>query len=154
MALPRRVMIAALVAGATLLIAACGGSSSGDKDYVDSVNDVTSQLQSDLSQITGGPSVNSPEQAADVFTNVADEVDAAAADLEDITPPDEVTDLHDKLVRDLKTLGADAKGAGDDIKAGGAAAAPGVLTRFVTEATRLEAEIKSTIDEINAKLGQ
>jgi hypothetical protein len=148
----RPLILAATLAATALLLGSCGGSD--NNGYVDSVNGVTSQLQSDVSEISSGASVSSPQQAADVFTQVSDKVDAAAAKLQDISPPDQVADLHQKLVRDLKTLGSEAKAAADDIKAGGAGAAPGVLTHFVSQVRALDAEIKSTIDEINAKLGQ
>src|SRR5713101_7610012 len=96
----RPLILAAIVAAAVLLLGGCGGSD--NSGYVDSVNHVTSQLQNDVSQISSGAGVNSPQQAADVFTQVSDKVDAAAADLEGITPPDQVADLHQKLVGEMK----------------------------------------------------
>jgi hypothetical protein len=147
-----RLITAALIAAVAVLLVACGNSESNG--YVSSVNDVTSQLQSDVSEISSGADVSSPQQAATIFTQVSGKVDAAAAKLNAIEPPDQVADLHQKLVQDLQTLGSEAKGAGDDIKAGGAAAAPGVLTHFVAQARQLDTAIKATIDEINAKLGQ
>jgi hypothetical protein len=152
MRLGRALTLTATLVLTGLLLGGCG--SSKNNDYVDSVNDVTSQLQSDVSEISSGADVSSPQQAATIFTQVSGKVDAAAAKLNDIDPPSQVAGLHQKLVQDLKTLGSEAKGAGDDIKAGGAAAAPGVLTHFVAQARQLDTEIKATIDEINAKLGQ
>jgi len=143
---------AALIAALPLLLVACG--SSANNDYVDSVNHVTSQLQSDVTQITNEAKVNSPKQAADVFDQVAVKVDGAAAELQGIDPPDQVAGLHAKLVGEMKQLGSEAKGASDDIDAGGPAATPGVLSGFVTQARRLDAQIRLTINQINAELGQ
>src|SRR5262245_42456903 len=102
---------AALIAALPLLLVACG--SSANNGYVDSVNNVTYQLQSDVTQITNEAKVNSPKQAADVFDQVAVKIDAAAAELQGIDPPDQVAGLHAKLVSEMKQLGAEAKGASD-----------------------------------------
>jgi len=147
-----RLTCAALLAAIPLLLVACG--SSADNDYVDSVNKVTAQLQSDVSQIASQANVNSPKQAAAVFGQVSDKVDAAAADLEEITPPDKVSNLHAKLVSEMQQLGSEAKGAADDIDAGGPGATPGVLSQFVNQARRLDAQIRLTITEINNELGK
>jgi hypothetical protein len=147
-----RLTSAALLAATALLLVACG--SSADNGYVDSVNNVTSQLQSDISQISSEANVNSPKQAADVFSRVAVRVDAASADLQDIKPPDKVSGLHAKLVSEMKQLGSEAKGAADDIDTGGPAATPGALSQFVTQARRLDVQIRSTITQINSDLGQ
>lgn len=148
----RLLTLAATVAAAGLLLVACG--SSANNDYVDSVNNVTSQLQSDVSQISNDATVKSPRQAADVFSQVAVKIDAAAADLENITPPDKVSNLHTRLVSEMKQLGSEAKGASDAIDAGGPAATPGVLSQFVAQARRLDAQIRLTINQINADLSQ
>ena len=74
--LSRPLVIAAITATAVLGVAACGGSE--DADYVDSVNEVTSQLQGDVSEITSGAKVDSPQQAAALFTEVSGKVDTAS----------------------------------------------------------------------------
>ncbi len=146
-------MLLALAACAAFAVAACGGDTQEKNDYVGAVNEVTTTLNTGLTTISSeAATVNSPEQAEGVFTDFAMQLDAAAADISQITPPDDVAELHDQLVGDIQTLSAEASAAADEIKAGGAASVAAVATRFIGEANTLSAEIDSTISEINGKL--
>jgi hypothetical protein len=148
-----RIARLAALAAATFGLVACGGGDNTEtNDYVDAVNEVTTTLQSSITEISTQGGVSSPEQAATVFEDVAQKVDGAATDIERITPPDEVADLHDKLVQDMQTLSDDATGAADDIKAGGAASVSGVAAQFLSEANQLGSQIDATIGQINAEL--
>ena len=150
--MPLRV-IAPLLAAAALALAACDGDTDEKNDYVDEVNGVTATLNSGLTEISSqATAVGSPEQAASVFSGFGSSLDAAATDLEGITPPDEVAGLHDQIVEDLQTLSSEATNAADEIKAGGAASVAGVATQFIAEANRIAGEIDTTIGEINSQL--
>jgi hypothetical protein len=149
--LPRfSLLLVAMLAAATLGLAACGSSESND--YVDSVNEITSQLKEEINAIGQGSNAQDPKQASAVFAEISRKVDAAAAELADVSPPGEVADLHDRIVSDLKTLGDEAQGVADDISAGGAPAVPGSVSQFIADARRIDAEVSRTIDEINSKL--
>jgi hypothetical protein len=142
-----------LLAAVSLSLVACGGDDTEEaNDYVDEVNQVTSTLQSGLGEVASGANVDSPDQAAAVFEGFADQIDAAVSDLEGITAPEDVAELQDQIVEDLRTLEDEATGAANEIGDGGAAAIPGVAAGFLSEASRLGAEIDQTIGEINSKL--
>ena len=142
--------ILALVAAATLGLAACDGDSAENNEYVDEVNAVSSQLLDSVSSLPAG--AGSPGQISSALNQVSKQVGTAATDLAEIDPPEDVADLHDEIVADLETLEGEATEAANEVKAGGAAAAIGVVGRFVAEANRLGAEIDSTISEINSTL--
>jgi hypothetical protein len=151
--LPRfRVACLALAIAASVGLAACDGDTAEKNDYVDEVNKVTSTLQGGLTEVGSGATVESPEQAAAVFDRFAGQLEAAVTDLEEVSAPEDVTELQDEIVGDLRTLEDEATGAANEIRTGGAAAIPGVAAQFLVEANRIGTEIDTTIGEINSKL--
>ena len=141
----------ALVAAASLGLVACGDTAEKN-DYVDEVNKVTSTLQSGLTEVGSGATANSPDQAAAVFEEFAAKLGTATTDLEEITAPEDVADLQDEIVQNLRALEDEATGDAEEIRSGGAAAIAGVVAQFLTEANRIGIESDSTIGEINSKL--
>ena len=87
-----------------------------------------------------------------MFARFGSSLETAAADIEQIEPPEDVAELHDQLVEQVKTLSTEATDAANEIKAGGAASVPGIAGEFITEANRGSSEVDSTITEINSKL--
>jgi ABC-type transporter Mla subunit MlaD len=141
-----------LLAATSLVLAACDGDTAEKNDYVDEVNKVTSTLQSGLAEVGSGANVESPDQSAGVFEEFAGQLETAVTDLEEVSPPEDVADLQDEIVEDLRTLEDEATGAANEIRTGGAAAIPGVAAQFLVEANRIGSEIDNTIGEINAEL--
>jgi hypothetical protein len=141
-----------LLAAASLTLVACDGGTAEKNDYVDEVNKVTSTLQSGLTEVGSGATVDSPDQAAAVFEEFGEALDAAVTDLEGVIAPEDVADLHQEVVENLRTLEDEATGAANDIRTGGAAAIAGVSAQFLTEANQIGIEIDSTIGEINSQL--
>jgi hypothetical protein len=143
--------VALLAAAATSLVA-CDSDTAEKNDYVDEVNKVTSTLQSGLAEVGSGASADSPDQAAALFDDFAGQLETAVTDLEAIGAPEDVADLQDEIIQDLRILEDEARGAADEIRTGGAAAVPGVAAQFLAEANRIGTEIDSTIGEINSQL--
>jgi hypothetical protein len=149
---PRLMLVACLVAAATVVLAACGDTEEKN-DYVDAVNNVTSTLNTGLGDVsTQASAVDSPDQVATVFTDFAAQLETATTELEDISPPDDVSDLHDQLVGDLQELTDAANTAAEGVSSGGAAALVTTAQEFIAEATRISTEADATITEINSKL--
>ena len=145
-----RYLALALIAASALALAACDGDTAENNEYVDQVNEVSSTLLSSVQSLpaAGG----SPQQISSALERVSTDVGTAATDLSEIEPPEDVTELHDKIVTDLNTLKAEATNAANEVAAGGAAGAAGVVAQFVAEANRIGAEIDATITEINNEL--
>jgi ABC-type transporter Mla subunit MlaD len=142
----------ALLAAASLTLVACGGDTAEKNDYVDEVNKVTSTLQSGLTEVGSGATVDSPDQAAAVFEDFGEQLDAAVADLDGVSAPEDVAGLHDEVVENLRRLEDEATSAANEIRTGGAGAIAGVSAQFLTEANQIGIEIDSTIGEINPQL--
>ncbi len=148
----RLTIAACLIAATTVVLAACGDTEEKN-DYVDAVNNVTSTLNSGLSDVSSqAGSVDSPDQVAGVFTDFAAQLETATTELEDISPPEEVTSQHDDLIADLQALSEEASTAAEEIKSGGAAALVATAQGFIAEATRISTEADATITEINSEL--
>jgi hypothetical protein len=145
-----RPALIALALAAALGLVACDGDTAENNEYVDEVNAVSQQLLSSVQSLPAGG--GSPQQISTALDQVASDVGTAATDLSDIDPPEDVADLHEEIVADLETLESEATNAADEVAAGGAAGAIGVVGQFVAEANRLGAEIDSTISEINSVL--
>ena len=140
-----RCLVLALLAASALALAACDGDTAENNDYVDQVNEVSSTLLSSVQAAAREPAAR-PQQVSSALEEVSTQVGTAATDLDEIEPPEDVADLHDKMVTDLNTLSDEATNAANEVAAGGAAAAAGVVGQFVVEANRIGAEIDSTID--------
>lgn len=146
----RHLAIVLAACSATAFAAGCGSDTAENNDYVDQVNEVSSTLLASVNQIPSGGST--PQQVSDALDKVSTEVGDAATKMEAIDPPEEVASLHDKLVADLQELQDEASNAADEVAAGGAAGAIGVVTQFVAEANRIGTEVDATISEINSEL--
>jgi hypothetical protein len=148
-----RLVTAFLAVLASLALVACGGDTDEKNDYVDQVNEVTTTLNSGLSEISAdAPLATDPSQASKVFSQFAASLETAASDIDAIEPPGDVGSLHDKLVSDVTTLSDEATNAANEAEAGGPASLPGVATQFIDEANRLSGDIDATIAEINTEL--
>lgn len=140
----------ALLAVAALLLVACGGDSEEKNEYVDEVNEVQTTLQDEISNLAQTP--RSPEELVGFYEDTIASLQSAANSLEGIEPPDEVAELHDQLITEVKELADVITGAVDEIEQGGPAAVPGAVGQLATEGTKIQQEFSSTIDEINSTL--
>jgi hypothetical protein len=149
---PRLIIAACLIAATTVVLAACGDTEEKN-DYVDAVNNVTSTLNTGLGDVSSQANqVDAPDQVATVFTDFAAQLETATTELDEITPPDEVSELHDQLVGELQELTDSANAAAEGIEGGGAAALVTTAQEFIAEATRISTEADATITEINNEL--
>ncbi len=145
-----RCLALALIAASALALAACDGDTAENNDYVDQVNEVSSTLLSSVQSLPA--SGGSPQQVSSALEQVSTQVGTAATDLSEVDPPEDVADLHEKMVTDMNTLSDEATNAANEVASGGAAGAVGVVAQFVAEANRIGGEIDATIDQINSEL--
>src|SRR5688572_6027627 len=148
---PRNVLLIFVLASTVALVAA--GCGNGEKnDYVDEVNAIQTDLQSETTEISSGAADN-PNQIADIATQLQDAFAAAAADLEAVDPPEDVADLHAQLIDQVSGLGEQIGAAGEAIQN---AETPQEIQQAATElstaANGAGTELSSLIDEINATL--
>jgi major membrane immunogen (membrane-anchored lipoprotein) len=104
-------LLAVVAVAAALLLVACGGDDSttsestssdtelSNEEYSAEVQDVTSSFAGgfdELSQQAANPT--SPEDFRDAVVGIQDRITQTVDELEAITPPADVADLHDQLI--------------------------------------------------------
>jgi hypothetical protein len=94
----KRIVLAAVAAAC---IAAGCGSTAEKNDYVNSVNEAQAALTTSLSTVQPG---GKPEEIAADLEDGGKKIDAAVADLEQITPPDDAAHAHQRMVKGLASL--------------------------------------------------
>ena len=123
-----RALLVALMAVGALALAACGG---GKDEYAADVKDIVQPVGSKLtslgSQLQGQGSVE--DKVADL-EEAESTVNGAADDLEELSPPEDVTDEHDEYVSTLRTLADDIGSVTQAVEAQDQAAAQEALTKL------------------------
>jgi peptidoglycan hydrolase CwlO-like protein len=146
----RLALLAALAL--SLVAAGCGDDTAAKNEYVDAVNKAQTDFAAAVQKIQADASSASPDQAKQVFDDLAGEVDNVVSDLEAVEPPEEVSDLHNRLVDQMGSFGDSIREAGDSIDGGDPQAIIEATTKFSQEVSKLGTDISTTINEINQQL--
>jgi hypothetical protein len=146
----RLALLAALAL--SLVAVGCGDDTASKNEYVDAVNKAQTDFAGAVSKIQADASSASPDQAKQVFDDLAGEVDKVVSDLEAVEPPEDVSDLHNQLVDQMGSFGDSIREAGDSIDGGDPQAIVEATTKFAQEVSKLGTDISKTIDEINQQL--
>ena len=139
---------ALLVAGA--LATGCGNEE--QNDYVDQVNEIQTQLVSDVTDATTGVTPTNAEQAAGLADDMAAVFNDAADQLEAVDPPDDVADLHQQLVDELRSIGDQVTEAADAFTKGSAQAAAQAALELQRATTESQTKLNGLVDQINSQL--
>ena len=149
---PRSLALFAALAAVTALLGACGSGSSED-DYADSVNEITEVLRTDVEELSkDSKAVGDPQETADVYDRFADEFGQAATDAADLDPPEEISELHDAIVKDLMAMQKEAARAADEARSVPAADLVHVSSKLEVAEGGLARDIDAAIEHINEEL--
>ena len=156
MSSPRAVLLVLGVLVGAIAVAGCGSDESDDKDYVAEAQDVATsftqsadKLSKQISELEG----LNLKSAGELLQTFSDGVDDLAAQIDDISPPDAVEELHTRLVDLLESFGAKAQQAALALRAGDLLGGLPALTSFASEAAQVGGKIDSTVNQIESKLG-
>ena len=142
-------LLCALAAALSLVAAAgCGGDTASKNDYVEAVNKAQTDFASSVGNVQGG-ATDDPKA---IFDRLEKGLDKIVADLEKVEPPDEVKDLHEKLIADFGKFSTVVKDAGEAIGSGSQKKILEAQQKFGTEAAEIGGRVSATITEINSKL--
>ncbi len=144
------VLVVVLVATVAFVATGCGNGEAND--YVDEVNAIQTDLQSEAGEISAGAATN-PNQIADIASQLEEAFASAADELEAVDPPEDVADLHAQLIDQVSGLGEQIGAAGDAIEN---AETPQEIQQAATElqtaASGAATELSTLIDQINSTL--
>jgi hypothetical protein len=145
----RRAIAALIALFAVVAIAACGGETETNNEYVEKVN----QIQADFATSAGkiGEATN-PSTAASGIRSVKDGLDKAVSDLEGVDAPEDLKVDHNKLVSILKKFSSDISTALRDITGADPAKIGAAITSLGTAAAAATTQFSTTISQMNEKL--
>ncbi len=151
-----------------LVAAGCGGddepsSGGGDdapaagealskEDYIDEINQAQTTFVTAAGEL---PLANpkSPEDFANSIETLSGSVDELAADLEGITPPEEIADLHQQLVDDMKGYSTDITDNLDGLRSGDQAELQKAAQNIGESSTKFSTDFGDLVTQINEQLG-
>jgi hypothetical protein len=110
-------LLALLMTTIALVAAGCGGGTSKE-DYEEEVSKIGDTLEEQFNEI--GRDIQSAgdlKNAAPEIEKGAQALDDTAADLDEIDPPDDASDAHDKIVSGVEDLADDFRAAANAAEA-------------------------------------
>ena len=146
----RRIAAGALAGIVLALAAGCGGGDDGGEQadaYVDEVNAAQQAFSDRVEQIGAG---GDDEQALAAFSDAADQ---AATDIRGIEPPEEVAELHGRLVRGFDDFARETAAAEDAITSGDLDRVLAAQEDMLEATETQQRLIRTTVAQINAELG-
>jgi hypothetical protein len=122
----RRPFLALFLAIATaVLLAACGGDDDGNDgngsgDYGQQAQEVFDSLAGDLSELSDElRQADSGEDLATGLRQASADINAAAAELEALDPPEDAQQVNDDLITTIQGFASDLDSTADDVESGG-----------------------------------
>ena len=145
---------AVCLAALSLVAAGCGSDTKAKNDYVDAVNKAQTEFADNIQKAgSSTPSGSDPAAGAkQTFTALGAAIDKVIADLKAVEPPDDVKDLHNKLISQLNDFGGQIDQAASALGSGDLKAIAAAQAKFAQSASSLGTEISKTISDINTKL--
>jgi hypothetical protein len=139
------------VATVALVAAGCGN---GEKnDYVDEVNAIQTDVQTQANDLLAqGADISKPQQAVQLVEDLQQIFVDAAADLEAVEPPEDVADLHAQLVEEIGSVGDQIGGVTDAFQSGNPQQIQQAASDLQSAISGSQTELSSLIDQINSTL--
>jgi hypothetical protein len=140
-----------LVVGIVAVIGAGCGSTDEQNNYVDQINALQTDLVNQVNEVVAGSPPANAQQAAAVAADLEKAFSASADDIEAVTPPDEVADLHDQLVTKIREIADQIAKARNAFENGNAQEAAAAAVDLQTATSQAQTDLNTLIDEINAE---
>jgi sigma54-dependent transcription regulator len=149
----RRLSPALVVVALALAVSGCGADTKAANDYVDAVNKAQNDFATKFDELSGR--ITSTSTAAEdrkTLDGFKKAIDKVVKDFRAVKAPDKVKALHGKLIAEISSYGKEI----DKAKAAFADEDPKAIVKaqadLVSALTRVQAQINTTIGEINKKL--
>jgi len=153
--LPALAAALALAAGA----AACGDDDGGDggggadpDDYISELNDAQLDYVNDVTQVISGAPLTNPDALADAATELQEITDSSADEIEAIEPAEEVADLHEDFVAEMRTAATEFGDAADAFESGDQQQIAQAGTQLQTASTDVQTNLQQIVADMNEAL--
>jgi hypothetical protein len=151
-------LLAATIVVPTVLVACGGDGGNGDRlskeEYEQEVSAIGQTFSEGLGSIAGA---SAPGEISEQFDEAQDQLESIADRLEEISPPEDVEEAHDRLVAGLNALSGDLDDIGGRIEEAAAEAQeendPAVLLELYAELSTLDSieELQAVSQEFEEK---
>ena len=149
----RRLSPGLVVVALALVAAGCGSDTKAANDYVDAVNRAQNQFASKFDQLSGQiTSTSTPAQDRQTLDGFRQAIDKVVADFRAVKAPDKVKPLHDKLIAEVSSYGAQIDKAKGAFSNNDPQAIVKAQADLIAGVTKVQAQINQTIADINKKL--
>jgi hypothetical protein len=150
-----RAAVVTMAALSLVVTTGCGSSDTKQSnDYVGAINKVQTDFANNVQKVGSSPSAGSDPAAAakKTFSDLKTAIDKAISDLQGVTPPDKVKDLHNQLISEMKEFDTDVQAAGASLDSKNPTKILAAQSAFAKSAGTLGTRISQTISQINQKL--
>lgn len=140
-----------LIACAVAAVVAGCGANAERNDYIDEVNAEQGELLESVSAVVSGPVPTNTKEAAAVAHKLSVAFGDGADQIEAIDPPEEVADLHARLVAGLRRLSERLANAQDALTGSSAQEAADAAADLQQQISHAQERINALIDSINSE---
>jgi hypothetical protein len=147
-------LVVLLLVACTLVWASCGGSSDGaGSRYVERVNRAQQEFAARVDELSRGiTATSSAAHDRRTLRSFEQAVDQVGGDLRAITPPEQVRNLHARLIDAVDGYGADVQNAADALDSKSPARLRAAQRDLQQATTSFGTTLNDTIAKINAQL--
>jgi hypothetical protein len=149
----RRLSPVLVVVVLAFVASGCGADTKAANDYVDAVNKAQNEFAATFDPLSAKiTSTSTAEQDRETLNGFKQAIDKVVKDFRAVKAPDEVKDLHGRLIAEISAYGKEI----DKAKAAFADDQPQAIVKaqadLVSAVTRVQSQINTTISDINKKL--
>jgi sigma54-dependent transcription regulator len=149
----RRLSPVLVVVALALVTSGCGEDTKAANNYVDAVNKAQNEFAATFDQLSAKiTSTSTAQQDRETLDGFKQAIDKVVKDFRAVKAPDEVKDLHGRLIAEISAYGKEI----DKAKQAFADDQPQAIVKaqadLVSAVTRVQSQINTTISDINKKL--
>ena len=144
--------LAGLLAIAALAVIGVGCGNDEQDDYVAQVNELQTELVDDVTAAVAGAVPTNQQDAAEIAAELEQVFADGAEQFESVTPPEEVADLHEQLVKQIDGIAQQVGAAEEAFTSGSAEEASQAALALQEASNRIQTDLTGLIDQINSEL--
>ncbi len=130
----RGIAAIALCVSALVAVAGCGGGSDDrltKEEYLEEFKGIVNDLEQSFSELVNADvDTNDFDEVAGLADRLGDNLDALASRVDELSPPEEIEESHDKLVSGLQEFAGWAHDLGEQVRTAPASELAGILEQY------------------------
>lgn len=144
--------LAGALAIAALAVIGVGCGNDEQNDYVEEVNRLQTELVDEVTAAVSGAVPTNQQDAAEIAAELEQVFADGAEQFESVTPPEEVADLHEQLVKQIDGIAEQVGAAEEAFTSGNATEASQAALALQEASNRIQTDLNGLIDQINSEL--